>query len=159
MAAFVASFLGGQPLLISGVTGPITVFNKTIYDIIISSSSGSDAPNYLHFMGWTYLWAAIFHWIAAMFNGTSKRASHGVRMTLHPWVVQWRWKGDVGTYGWISVADNHSQLSRGSNTSPASRAIPLGSTSRRSTSNTASRSSRGNSRSRPPQRAFSVSCE
>ncbi|KAK4688637.1 boron transporter, partial [Tremellales sp. Uapishka_1] len=65
MAAFVASFLGGQPLLISGVTGPITVFNKTIYDIF---SSRADAPNYLHFIGWVYLWAAIFHWIAAVCN-------------------------------------------------------------------------------------------
>nr|XP_018259912.1 anion transporter [Kwoniella dejecticola CBS 10117]OBR82070.1 anion transporter [Kwoniella dejecticola CBS 10117] len=65
MAAFVASFLGGQPLLISGVTGPITVFNKTIYDIF---ENKADGPNYLHFIGWTYLWAAIFHWIAAVFN-------------------------------------------------------------------------------------------
>ncbi|WRT70568.1 uncharacterized protein IL334_007566 [Kwoniella shivajii] len=65
MAAFVASFLGGQPLLISGVTGPITVFNKTIYDIF---ENKADGPDYLHFVGWTYLWAAIFHWIAASMN-------------------------------------------------------------------------------------------
>lgn len=63
MAAFFASVLGGQPLLISGVTGPITVFNKTIYDIF----QGQDV-NYLHFIGWTYLWAAIFHWVAALMN-------------------------------------------------------------------------------------------
>ncbi|WVR08491.1 hypothetical protein IAU60_005546 [Kwoniella sp. DSM 27419] len=65
MAAFVASFLGGQPLLVSGVTGPITVFNKTIYDIF---EGKADAPNYLHFIGWVYLWAAILHWIAAACN-------------------------------------------------------------------------------------------
>ncbi|ORY29678.1 HCO3 transporter family-domain-containing protein [Naematelia encephala] len=65
MAAFVASFLGGQPLLISGVTGPITVFNKTIFDIF---KGQLDSTQYLHFMGWTYLWGAIFHWIAAFFN-------------------------------------------------------------------------------------------
>ncbi|OCF39812.1 anion transporter [Kwoniella heveanensis CBS 569] len=65
MAAFVASFLGGQPLLISGVTGPITVFNKTIYDIF---ETKTDGPDYLHFIGWVYLWAAIFHWIAALCN-------------------------------------------------------------------------------------------
>ncbi|KAL1408759.1 hypothetical protein Q8F55_005572 [Vanrija albida] len=64
MAAFVASFLGGQPLLISGVTGPITVFNKTIYDIF----EGRDDFNYLHFMGWVYLWGAILHWVAAAMN-------------------------------------------------------------------------------------------
>ncbi|CAD6587662.1 MAG: hypothetical protein TREMPRED_004819 [Tremellales sp. Tagirdzhanova-0007] len=66
MAAFVASILGGQPLLISGVTGPITVFSRTIYNII--ESRGADRPNYLHFMGWVYLWGAIFHWIAASLN-------------------------------------------------------------------------------------------
>jgi hypothetical protein len=66
MAAFVASFFGGQPLLISGVTGPISVFNKTIYDII---ETRPDAPNYLHFIGWVYFWAAIMHWVAALFNG------------------------------------------------------------------------------------------
>ncbi|TYJ55250.1 hypothetical protein B9479_004080 [Cryptococcus floricola] len=66
MAAFVASFLGGQPLLISGVTGPITVFNKTIYDIF--EKNKSDGPDYLHFVGWVYLWAAILHWIAAVTN-------------------------------------------------------------------------------------------
>nr|XP_031860208.1 uncharacterized protein CI109_004340 [Kwoniella shandongensis]KAA5527280.1 hypothetical protein CI109_004340 [Kwoniella shandongensis] len=65
MAAFVASFFGGQPLLISGVTGPITVFNKTIYDIF---ENRADAPDYLQFIGWVYLWAAIFHWIAAAMN-------------------------------------------------------------------------------------------
>ncbi|WVO17305.1 hypothetical protein L204_104997 [Cryptococcus depauperatus] len=66
MAAFVASFLGGQPLLISGVTGPITVFNKTIFDIF--EKNKTDGPVYLHFVGWVYLWAAIFHWIAAACN-------------------------------------------------------------------------------------------
>ncbi|OWZ59828.1 anion transporter [Cryptococcus neoformans c45] len=66
MAAFMASFFGGQPLLISGVTGPITVFNKTIYDIF--ERNKTDGPNYLHFVGWVYLWAAIFHWVAAILN-------------------------------------------------------------------------------------------
>ncbi|KAJ9128344.1 hypothetical protein QFC24_000637 [Naganishia onofrii] len=37
MAAFVASVFGMQPLLISGVTGPITVFNKTIYTIFVTN--------------------------------------------------------------------------------------------------------------------------
>ncbi|BEI93712.1 uncharacterized protein CcaverHIS019_0601710 [Cutaneotrichosporon cavernicola] len=64
MAAFVAAVFGGQPLLISGVTGPITVFNKTIFDIF----RGRSDWNYLHFMGWVYLWAAILHWIAAALN-------------------------------------------------------------------------------------------
>lgn len=47
------------------VAGPITVFNKTIYDILANTS---DAPDYLQFMGWVYLWGAIFHWISALLN-------------------------------------------------------------------------------------------
>ncbi|ORX41176.1 HCO3 transporter family-domain-containing protein [Kockovaella imperatae] len=65
IAAGAASFLGGQPLLISGVTGPITVFNKTIYDIF---KGRNDGFVYLEFMGWVYLWGAIFHWVSALFN-------------------------------------------------------------------------------------------
>ena len=49
-------------------TGPITVFNQTIYRIV---ERQSDAPNYLHFIGWVYLWAAILHWITAALNCTS----------------------------------------------------------------------------------------
>ncbi|KIY46913.1 hypothetical protein FISHEDRAFT_46372 [Fistulina hepatica ATCC 64428] len=65
MAAFVFSVFGAQPLTIAGVTGPITVFNKTIYDII---ERQSDPPAYLHFIGWVYLWAAIIHWGTAILN-------------------------------------------------------------------------------------------
>ncbi|KIY69845.1 hypothetical protein CYLTODRAFT_442375 [Cylindrobasidium torrendii FP15055 ss-10] len=65
MAAFIFSVFGAQPLTIAGVTGPITVFNKTIYDII---EGEEDAPVYLHFIGWVYLWAAILHWITAILN-------------------------------------------------------------------------------------------
>lgn len=45
--------------------GPITVFNRTIYDIIHKQPN---APNYLQFVGWVYLWAAIIHWITAILN-------------------------------------------------------------------------------------------
>lgn len=69
IAAGAAAFLGAQPLLISGVTGPITVFNKTIYDIFVKNGSGGPDFNYLHFIGWVYLWGAILHWITALFNG------------------------------------------------------------------------------------------
>jgi hypothetical protein len=69
MAAFVASVLGGQPLLISGVTGPITVFNKTIYDIFVKNGSGGEGFDYHQFIGWVYLWGAILHWITAFTNG------------------------------------------------------------------------------------------
>lgn len=88
MAAFIFSVFGAQPLTIAGVTGacssaskirllikllgPITVFNKTIYDII---EGQEDAPVYLHFIGWVYLWAAILHWITAILNCMAK-SSH-----------------------------------------------------------------------------------
>ncbi|KNZ73018.1 Putative transporter [Termitomyces sp. J132] len=65
MAAFIFSIFGAQPLTIAGVTGPITVFNKTIFDIL---EGRNDSPNYLHFIGWVYLWAAIIHWITAVLN-------------------------------------------------------------------------------------------
>ncbi|KDR82622.1 hypothetical protein GALMADRAFT_58471, partial [Galerina marginata CBS 339.88] len=65
MAAFVFSVFGAQPLTIAGVTGPITVFNKTIFNIL---EKQSNPPMYLHFIGWVYLWAAILHWITAILN-------------------------------------------------------------------------------------------
>jgi hypothetical protein len=64
----VYAFFGAQPLLVSGVTGPITVFNKVIYDII---EGKPDAPDYLQFIGWVYLWGAIMHWVSAFWNGQS----------------------------------------------------------------------------------------
>ncbi|KDN41036.1 hypothetical protein RSAG8_07742, partial [Rhizoctonia solani AG-8 WAC10335] len=68
MAAFIFSVFSCQPLCIAGVTGPITVLNKTIYDIL---ETRDDAPEYLHFIGWVYLWAAIMHWIAAALNAAN----------------------------------------------------------------------------------------
>ncbi|QRW20417.1 HCO3- transporter family [Rhizoctonia solani] len=68
MAAVIFSVFSCQPLCIAGVTGPITVLNKTIYDIL---KTRNDAPEYLHFIGWVYLWAAIMHWIAAALNAAN----------------------------------------------------------------------------------------
>ncbi|KAI0643000.1 anion exchanging protein [Trametes meyenii] len=65
MAAFIFSIFGAQPLCIAGVTGPITVLNKTIFDII---ERQPNAPDYLQFVGWVYLWGAILHWITAALN-------------------------------------------------------------------------------------------
>ncbi|KAM0216988.1 hypothetical protein ACHAQD_007707 [Fusarium lateritium] len=64
MAAIVFSLLSAQPLTIVGVTGLISLFNFTIYDIV----SRYDVSIYPQFMAWTGIWAAIFHWIAAIFN-------------------------------------------------------------------------------------------
>ncbi|KAF8319782.1 hypothetical protein DL93DRAFT_2132218 [Clavulina sp. PMI_390] len=65
MASFIFSVFGAQPLCIAGVTGPITVFNKTIYTII---EGKPDSPPYLHFVGWVYLWSAIMHFGLAILN-------------------------------------------------------------------------------------------
>ena len=64
LAAIVFSLLAAQPLTIVGVTGLISLFNFTIYDII----SIYDISIYPQFMAWTAIWAAIFHWLVAFFN-------------------------------------------------------------------------------------------
>jgi boron transporter len=46
LAAVVFSLFAAQPLTIVGVTGPITVFNYTVYDIMASRT------NYFAFMCW-----------------------------------------------------------------------------------------------------------
>ncbi|UKZ57697.1 hypothetical protein TrVGV298_011557 [Trichoderma virens] len=51
------------PLVIVGVTGPITVFNSTVYDIMKPTG-----VNYLGFMTWIGIWSLILHWILAITN-------------------------------------------------------------------------------------------
>ncbi|KAL8922324.1 MAG: hypothetical protein Q9172_003616 [Xanthocarpia lactea] len=64
LAAMVFSILGAQPLTIVGITGLISLFNYTIYDII----KIYDAALYPPFMVWVAIWAAIFHWLFAICN-------------------------------------------------------------------------------------------
>ncbi|KAE8397332.1 HCO3 transporter family-domain-containing protein [Aspergillus pseudonomiae] len=64
LAAMVFSIFGAQPLTIVGITGLISLFNYTIYDIV----NIYDPSIYPNFMCWTAIWAAIFHWIAAVCN-------------------------------------------------------------------------------------------
>ncbi|KAJ4992813.1 anion exchange protein 4 protein [Stagonosporopsis vannaccii] len=63
LGSVVFSILAAQPLVIVGVTGPITVFNYTVYDIITPRGT-----NYFAFMCWIGIWALIFHWILAITN-------------------------------------------------------------------------------------------
>ncbi|CAK7272885.1 hypothetical protein SEPCBS57363_005373 [Sporothrix epigloea] len=63
LGAVVFSLLACQPLVIVGVTGPITVFNYTVYDIV----SPRGTP-YLAFMCWISLWSLVFHWLLAVTN-------------------------------------------------------------------------------------------
>lgn len=64
LAAIVFSTLGAQPLTIVGITGLISLFNYTIYDII----EMYNVDLYPRFMCWTAIWAAIFHWLVAVWN-------------------------------------------------------------------------------------------
>ncbi|KAH7392787.1 HCO3 transporter family-domain-containing protein [Pyrenochaeta sp. MPI-SDFR-AT-0127] len=63
LASVVFSLAAAQPLVIVGVTGPITVFNYTVYDIITPRGT-----NYFAFMCWIGIWSLIFHWILAVTN-------------------------------------------------------------------------------------------
>ncbi|KAL8383103.1 hypothetical protein RB595_006726 [Gaeumannomyces hyphopodioides] len=63
LGAVAFALLSCQPLVIVGVTGPITVFNYTVYDIM--SPTGT---NYLAFMCWIGIWSLVLHWILAVSN-------------------------------------------------------------------------------------------
>ncbi|KAL2887807.1 putative transporter [Ceratocystis lukuohia] len=63
LGAGIFSLFACQPLVIVGVTGPITVFNYTVYDIM----HGSDV-DYMAFMCWIGLWSAVLHTILAVTN-------------------------------------------------------------------------------------------
>ncbi|KAL4802394.1 HCO3 transporter family-domain-containing protein [Aspergillus unguis] len=64
LAAMVFSLLSAQPLTIVGITGLISLFNYTIYDIVTIY----DPAIYANFMAWTAIWGAIFHWLVSIWN-------------------------------------------------------------------------------------------
>lgn len=63
LGCVVFSLFSAQPLVIVGVTGPITVFSYTVYDIVVPS--GTD---FFSFMAWVGIWGLILHWILAFTN-------------------------------------------------------------------------------------------
>lgn len=65
LAAIVFSLFSAQPLTIVGITGLISLFNYTIYDIAVRQGIGELYPQ---FIAWVSIWAAITHWIAAIGN-------------------------------------------------------------------------------------------
>lgn len=65
LAAMVFSILSAQPLTIVGITGLISLFNYTIYDIAVDQGI---ADLYPQFIAWVAIWAAITHWIIAIGN-------------------------------------------------------------------------------------------
>lgn len=63
LAGVVFGVLAGQPLCIVGVTGPIAIFNYTVYELI-----GPLNTNYFGFMFWVCIWSMILHLIMAFSN-------------------------------------------------------------------------------------------
>ncbi|KAI5954963.1 hypothetical protein KGF54_001524 [Candida jiufengensis] len=63
LAGVVFGLFSGQPLCIVGVTGPISIFSYTVYDIIKPRGTP-----YFPFMCWIYLWSMVFHIIIAVGN-------------------------------------------------------------------------------------------
>ncbi|KAK9470664.1 HCO3 transporter family-domain-containing protein [Dipodascopsis tothii] len=66
VGSFLFSVLAGQPLCIVGVTGPIAVFNSTVYKIIHARGT-----LYFPFMAWVCLWSMVMHILIAVFNGVA----------------------------------------------------------------------------------------
>ncbi|KAK9459755.1 HCO3 transporter family-domain-containing protein [Lipomyces oligophaga] len=58
------SVLSGQPLCIVGVTGPISVFSYTVYEIIVPRGTP-----YFQFMCWICLWSMVMHIVIGVCNG------------------------------------------------------------------------------------------
>lgn len=65
LAAVVFSIFSAQPLTVVGITGLISLFNYTIYDIAVDQGI---AHLYPEFIAWVAIWAAIIHWIIAAGN-------------------------------------------------------------------------------------------
>lgn len=64
LAAGVFSIFSVQPLTVVGITGLISLFNYTIYDIM----KLHDVALYPQVMVWVGIWSGIFHWATAIFN-------------------------------------------------------------------------------------------
>lgn len=64
LACIVFSTIGAQPITIVGITGLISLFNYTIYDIM----KLHDVGLYPQMMVWVSIWTAIFHWLFAVCN-------------------------------------------------------------------------------------------
>ena len=65
LAAVVFSLLSAQPLTVVGITGLISLFNYTVYDIAVAQGV---AEIYPQLIAWVSIWAAITHWMASIFN-------------------------------------------------------------------------------------------
>lgn len=66
IAGVVFGLFSGQPLCIVGVTGPISIFSYTVYDLMKPRGTP-----YFPFMCWIYLWSMLFHFVIALGNMVS----------------------------------------------------------------------------------------
>ncbi|CDK25167.1 unnamed protein product [Kuraishia capsulata CBS 1993] len=66
MGGVVFGLIAGQPLCIVGVTGPITIFNYTVFNLIRDRDI-----DYFSFMCWICLWAGLLHTILALLNAVN----------------------------------------------------------------------------------------
>ncbi|RLV92215.1 Boron transporter 1 [Spathaspora sp. JA1] len=66
LAGVVFGLFSGQPLCIVGVTGPISIFSYTVYQLIQPRGTP-----YFPFMCWIYLWSMVFHVLIAVGNYVS----------------------------------------------------------------------------------------
>ncbi|KAI5816746.1 HCO3 transporter family-domain-containing protein [Pyronema omphalodes] len=66
LGSIVFSLLAAQPLCIVGVTGPITVFSYTVYNIITPRGTP-----YFEFMCWVCLWSMVMHAFLAISNASN----------------------------------------------------------------------------------------
>ncbi|KAL9019607.1 MAG: hypothetical protein Q9185_003149 [Variospora sp. 1 TL-2023] len=113
LGSVVFAIFACQPLVIVGVTGPITVFNYTVYDII--TPRGTD---YFAFMCWIGLWSLVMHWGLAITNACNALTyvtrfscdifgfyvafiylQKGIQVLTRQWA-----SGDAGAYLSITIA-------------------------------------------------------
>jgi hypothetical protein len=66
LTGIVYSLVGGQPLVILGVTGPVSVFSETVF--VLLGRWYSAKTIFLPFMFWVSLWATIFHLLSAFWG-------------------------------------------------------------------------------------------
>ncbi|ORX91537.1 hypothetical protein K493DRAFT_317201 [Basidiobolus meristosporus CBS 931.73] len=63
MGGVIFAIFAGQPLVIMGVTGPVSIFSATVFDICKQLDVA-----FLPFMAWASIWATLFHVILAICN-------------------------------------------------------------------------------------------
>lgn len=66
IAGVVFGLFSGQPLCIVGVTGPISIFSYTVYELMTPRGTP-----YFPFMCWIYLWLMVMHIAVALLNWVS----------------------------------------------------------------------------------------